>query len=65
MEHCRYCDEAGYVDVILSEEPYIGLELWNWDGRVKMITYGSGHRCSYTPKFCPECGRKLREEDNL
>lgn len=64
MIPCRYCNEDCYGCYTLSRAPWTRLELDNISGDVFIIAHGDND-CSYKPKFCPECGRKLiREEDN-
>lgn len=63
MESCRYCDENVYGFYIMSQAPYVYLKLENWSGDVRMIAHGDND-CMYEPKFCPECGRRLKGENN-
>lgn len=63
MEPCKYCDENVYSSYIMSEAPYVHLSLNNWGGDVFILAHGDND-CAYSPKFCPECGRKLKGEEN-
>lgn len=40
---------------------YIGI---NSDNRIVMRACGDDYTEDYYPKYCPECGRKLREGNN-
>lgn len=57
---CKYCDK----DIVYEEkrtEDYTTLEIENFHGEVYIRAYGGG--CvGYMPKYCPECGRKLKDE---
>ncbi len=61
MEPCKYCSEDSYGCYTLSSAPWTRLELDSISGDVYIIAHGDSD-CSYMPKFCPECGRKLIRE---
>lgn len=62
MEPCKYCDEnVIYFHCDLSSAPWTRLKLYNWGGDVAIVAHGDND-CSYEPKFCPECGRRLFKE---
>lgn len=57
---CEYCDPEDYgtIDVGETNAPWTSIRIQNLRGEVKIQAYGSTIE-SYTPKFCPECGRRL------
>ena len=59
-QKCRLCDsEVFYVE--LSSAPNIALRAANF-GYIAMWASGDLDTPYYFPKFCPECGRELRDE---
>lgn len=58
---CPYCDKDTDFKKVFRE-PYVSLIIENWNGEVS-ITASGDNRVSYYPKYCPECGRQLKEED--
>ena len=59
---CPYCDKNTDFKKVFRE-PYVSLTIENWNGDVS-ITASGDNSVSYQPKYCPECGRKLQEEDD-
>lgn len=57
---CKYCDKDNVYEEKRTED-YTTLEIENFYGEVYIRAYGDG--CvGYMPKYCPECGRKLKDE---
>lgn len=61
METCKYCNEGSFGYYTLAEAPWTRLELFNNGGDVYMSAHGDND-CTYEPKFCPECGRRLSQQ---
>lgn len=61
MESCKYCDPGSYGNYVLAYAPWTRLDLFNNGGDVTISAHGDTD-CSYEPKFCPECGRKLSRQ---
>jgi len=61
---CKFCDPKIGEDFYIGEThlPYISLTLENSYGQITIRAIGSNHE-AYYPKYCPECGRKLTDED--
>lgn len=63
MEPCKYCSEDSYSQFVLSSAPWTRLALDNSAGYVTISAHGDND-CYYEPKFCPECGRRLKGEES-
>lgn len=61
---CKFCDPKLYDEFYIGEKspPYISLILGNIYGDLLIRATGSNTEI-YTPKYCPECGRKLIEDE--
>lgn len=60
---CAYCNprEMGRFLVADGNYTHLYLEIIDED-RIGMYGAGDDYTDYYFPKFCPECGRRLREE---
>lgn len=61
---CKFCDTKIADEFYIGEKdpPYISLVLENIFGQVFIIATGSNTEL-YSPKYCPECGRKLKDDE--
>ncbi len=61
---CEYCDRQTYqtFTVMENNEMYVDILIENMGGHVRIIGIGDNDAI-YTPKYCPECGRKLYDEE--
>lgn len=64
MDGCLYCDIEKVTDITVAEGQYIRVNLDNIFGDLRIVAHGE-YDCCYYPKFCPECGRKLREKSRV
>ncbi len=61
---CKFCDENRYYEEFVGEsgKPYISIFLVNLCGNI-FIRADGDNTDFYHPKYCPECGRRLKFED--
>ena len=71
---CRFCDGCKCQDEVLASELNGAFALlmrsklnvrppgWNRNDVVLTAYTADLGCCNYRPKFCPECGRKLRDD---
>lgn len=68
---CEFCDikydpskELGFErEQRFAVVPYCYVQLLRGideDGRIFMVASGEDETCYYYPKFCPDCGKKLK-----
>lgn len=55
---CSYCDPGSFEEHTLSHAKWVRLTLFNNGGDLFITAHGDND-CSYEPKFCPECGRRI------
>lgn len=59
---CKYCNPDEWYEECFEYKEWTGIKLINMmDNDVVIQASGSGF-ASYRPKYCPECGRKLKGE---
>ena len=75
MKGCKYCNQKPrFVDIygvpvlisdmeiVRGDGSYASLMIGaDEDGRLRMYASGENDSDDYYPKFCPECGRKLKK----
>ena len=61
---CKYCNPNEWYEECFEYNEWTGIKLINMtDDDVVIQASGSGF-ASYRPKYCPECGRRLKFEEN-
>lgn len=58
---CPYCDKNICFTKVFRGQ-YVDLKIENFYGDVTIIAYGD-NTISYEPKYCPNCGRKIQENE--
>ena len=58
---CPFCDKNTSFIKVFSDK-YISLSIENHYGEVSIIANGD-NSISYKPKYCPNCGRKIQENE--
>ena len=64
MNRCRFCDPDSTLDECLADGRYISMVADNIFGDLRIVGKAD-YTCVYYPRFCPECGRQLREYSRL
>ena len=64
MMECLVCNPEEVTYTMVAEGPYISVIIDNIFGDLRIMARGE-YNCWYYPRFCPECGRKLREKSRV
>lgn len=62
---CEFCDPETIIKTIASNNDHLEVVIANCYGRTEIYAFDNCYgnfTDSYYPKYCPECGRKLRDD---
>ena len=61
---CKYCNPDEWHEECFEYKEWTGIKLINMTGDDVVIQASGSGFASYRPKYCPECGRRLKFEKN-
>lgn len=68
MADCKYCNPEKFENINIGREidSKLPLTLTNWGGQIFISAdLGREYNNQYHPKFCPECGRRIRRPEGV